>query len=65
MKSKDFKKLIKTEDPKKIIFRYTHGCYSQIEGVNLTDKQLQEVIDLKNKKSRENYEQRKANICNV
>jgi hypothetical protein len=65
MKSKDFKKLLKEEDPKHILFRYTHGCYSQVKGVYLTDKQLQQVIDLKNKKSREEYEQRTANIYNV
>lgn len=64
MKSKDFKKLIKEEDPKKIIFRYTHGCYSQVKGVNLTDKQLQEVIDLKNKK-KEEHGQRAVNIYDV
>ena len=42
MRIKDFKKLLKKDNPKHIIFLYT------IDKVKLTDKQLQYVIDLKN-----------------
>ena len=52
MKTKEFKKLIKTESPKKILFRYMYACYEKVGGVYLTDRQLQKVIDLKNEKSR-------------
>lgn len=65
MKSKDFKKLLKEEDPKHILFRYTHGCYSQVKSVCLTDKQLHQVIDLKNKKKEEKDGQRTINFHNV
>lgn len=44
MKKIDFKKLVKKEDPKKIIRMY---CNSDI---NLTSNQLDEIIALKNKK---------------
>lgn len=50
MKKIDFNKLIKKEDPKRIIRMY---CNSSI---NLTSKQLDEVISLKNKKG-------KASLC--
>lgn len=51
MTSKEFKKLLKSDTPKHILFRYIYSCYPQVEGVSLTSKQLQQVIDLKNKKS--------------
>lgn len=50
MKAKEFKELIKKESPKHILFRYMYGCYPGVKSVYLTSKQLQEVIDLKNKK---------------
>lgn len=53
MKPVEFKKLLKEDDPKHIIFRYTHSVYLENGIDNLTDKQLQKVIDLKNKKYRE------------
>ena len=43
MKIKEFKKLKKQLDPKKIIYKH---CNLEIY---LTDRQLQEIIDLKNK----------------
>ena len=49
MKTVDFKKLLKEDNPKHIIFRYTHAPYLKNGINNLTDKQLQKVIDLKNK----------------
>lgn len=42
MKIKEFKKLLKTDSPKHIIFLHT------ISKIYLTDKQLQLVIDMKN-----------------
>ena len=52
MKTNDFKRLIRTEEPKRILFRYMFAPYEKVDGIFLTDKQLQKVIDLKNKKSR-------------
>jgi len=43
MKNKEFNKLLKTEKPKKIIYMH---CF---EKIYLTGKQLDKVIDLKNK----------------
>ena len=43
MRIKDFKKLLREDKPKHIIFLYT------IEKAKLTDRQLQLVIDKKNK----------------
>lgn len=50
MNSKEFKKLLKSDTPKHILFRYMYSCYPKVDGVNLTQKQLQQVIDLKNKR---------------
>lgn len=44
MKKKEFNKLLKEKTPKEIIYMYT------MWKINLTDKQLDYVIDLKNKK---------------
>lgn len=43
MRIKEFNKLLKKDQPKHIIFLHT------ISQIWLTDKQLQKVIDLKNK----------------
>ena len=51
MKIKDFNKLIKTESPKKILFRYMYACYDKVDGIYLTNKQLEKVIQLKNSES--------------
>lgn len=48
MKTNEFKKLIRTEEPKKILFRYMFAHSPKVEGIFLTDKQLQKVIELKN-----------------
>lgn len=51
MKIKDFNKIKKQLEPKKIIYKH---CNSEIY---LTERQLQEIINLKNKiPSRRNYE---------
>lgn len=42
--SEKFKKLLKTESPKRILFNY------MFKGLYLTKSQLGQVIDLKNKK---------------
>lgn len=44
MKIKEFKKLKKEMEPKKIIYRYCHNL------IYLTSKQLDEIIELKNRK---------------
>ena len=49
MNSKEFEKLLKEDTPKHILFRYTHACLLT-NGVNLSKRQLEKVIDLKNKK---------------
>lgn len=46
MNEREFKKLLKAESPKKIIYMHTNG------NINLTSKQLDKVIELK----RELYE---------
>lgn len=46
MKSDEFKKLLNTEEPRKIIYLY---CTNQIY---LYGKQLDKVIELKNKKEK-------------
>lgn len=43
MRVKDFKKLLKNDTPKHIIYLHT------LSKINLTSKQLDEVIALKNK----------------
>lgn len=48
MTNKEFNKLLKTDTPKHILFRYMYACYPNVDGVNLTKSQLQKVIDLKN-----------------
>lgn len=48
MKIKEYKKLIKKENPKQIIRDYINDFLS------LTDRQLKEVIELKNKEEVEN-----------
>ena len=48
MNKEEFCKLLKTESPKEILFRYMFGDYKQVEAINLTSSQLQQVIDLKN-----------------
>lgn len=55
MKANLFKKLLKTDNPKHII--YLH-CNLKI---NLTSKQLENVIELKNKKRRRNNEINNSN----
>ena len=49
MKQIEFKKLLKEDNPKHIIFRYTHAPYLKNGIDNLTNKQLEKVINLKNK----------------
>lgn len=44
MRIKEFKKLLKLEEPKKIIYMH---CF---EKINLTNKQLDLIIALKNKR---------------
>lgn len=44
MKTKDFKKLLKTTKPSLIISRYINGKLPY-----LTDKQIEKLIELKNK----------------
>lgn len=58
MKEKEFKKLLKEYEPKKIIYLYTT---SQI---NLTSKQLNKVIELKNKQI-EKISKTKVNLFKV
>lgn len=50
MKNQDFKKILKEDNPKHILFRHMYSCFPKVKGIYLTDKQLQKVIDLKNKR---------------
>lgn len=47
MKEIKFKKMVETMQPRKIIAQYIHNK------INLTSKQLQEVIRLKNEEGKE------------
>lgn len=44
MKIKDFKQIIKEKEPERIISMHTH------EKITLTEKQINKVLELKNKK---------------
>ena len=49
MKQIEFKKLLKEDNPQHIIFRYTHAPYLKNGINNLTDRQLEKLIQLHEK----------------